>query len=50
VRVIPDTIIQSVNAALDQRAGGGDWLQLESGMLLVATAQAGCPGRERRQP
>jgi len=36
VRVIPDTIIQSVNAALDQRAGGGDWLQLESGMLLVA--------------
>src|SRR5205814_10635429 len=24
VRVIPDTIIQSVNAALDQRAGGGD--------------------------
>src|SRR6266436_7907502 len=35
-RVIPDTIIQSVNAALDQRAGGGDWLQLESGMLLVA--------------
>jgi hypothetical protein len=35
VRVIPDTIIQSVNAALDQRAGGGDWLQLESGMLLV---------------
>jgi len=35
VRVIPDTIIQSVNAALDQRAGGGDWLQFESGMLLV---------------
>jgi predicted AlkP superfamily pyrophosphatase or phosphodiesterase len=35
VRVIPDTIVQSVNAALDQRAGGGDWLQLESGMLLL---------------
>jgi len=35
VRVIPDTIIQGVNAALDQRAGGGDWVQLESGMLLV---------------
>src|SRR2546429_1090912 len=35
VRVIPDTIIQSVNAALDQRAGGGDWLQFESGMLLL---------------
>jgi hypothetical protein len=33
--VIPDTIIQSVNAALDQRAGGGAWLQLESGMLLL---------------
>src|SRR4029077_20960321 len=36
VRVIPDTIIQSVNAALDQRAGGGDWLQFESGMLLLS--------------
>src|SRR3989475_6379620 len=35
VRVIPDSIIQSVNAALDQRAGGGDWLQFESGMLLL---------------
>jgi len=34
-RVSPDTIIQSVNAALDQRAGGGDWLQFESGMLLL---------------
>src|SRR6266550_3954190 len=36
VRVIPDTIIQSLNAALDQRAGGGDWLQFESGMLLLS--------------
>ncbi len=36
VRVIPDTIIQGVNAVLDQRAGGGDWFQLESGMLLVS--------------
>jgi len=36
VRVIPDTIIQSVNAALDQRAGGGAWLQFESGMLLLS--------------
>jgi arylsulfatase A-like enzyme len=36
VRVIPDTIILSVNAALDQRAGGGDWLQFESGMLLLS--------------
>jgi predicted AlkP superfamily pyrophosphatase or phosphodiesterase len=35
VRVIPDSIIRSVNGALDQRAGGGDWLQLESGMLMV---------------
>jgi len=35
VRVIPDTIMRSVNAALDQRAGGGDWVQFESGMLVV---------------
>jgi hypothetical protein len=35
VRVIPDTIIRSVNAALDQRAGGGDWVQFESGMVMV---------------
>ncbi len=34
--MIPDTIIQGVNAVLDQRAGGGDWFQLESGMLLVS--------------
>src|SRR5207247_8812568 len=33
VRVIPDTIFQRVNAALDQRVGGGDWLQCESGLL-----------------
>jgi len=37
VRVTPDSLIQSVN---DQRAGGGDWLVFESGMLLV-------PGRGR---
>ena len=35
VRVIPDTVMRSVNAALDQRAGGGDWVQFESGMLMV---------------
>jgi arylsulfatase A-like enzyme len=35
VRVIPDTIIQSVNTALDQRVAGDDWLQFESGMLLL---------------
>src|SRR2546425_12856040 len=35
VRVIPDAIIQSASVALDQRAGGGDWLQFESGMLLL---------------
>ncbi|PYO95901.1 MAG: hypothetical protein DMD60_12450, partial [Gemmatimonadetes bacterium] len=35
VRVIPDTIIQSVNAALDQRVAGADWLQFESGMLIL---------------
>src|SRR5437762_3517486 len=40
VRVTPDTLIQSVNAALDARAGGADWLVFESGMLMV-------PGRAR---
>lgn len=35
VRVTPDSVIQSVNAALDERAGGRDWLVFESGMLLV---------------
>src|SRR5256712_12125670 len=36
VRVIPDTIFQRVNAALDQRVGGGDWLQFERGRLLLS--------------
>src|ERR1051325_2598691 len=40
VRVTPDSVIQSVNAALDARAGGADWLVFESGMLIV-------PGRGR---
>ena len=35
VRVIPDSIIANTNAALDRRTGGGDWLQFESGMLLL---------------
>ena len=35
VRVTPDSMIQSVNAALDGRVGGRDWLTFESGMLLV---------------
>ena len=35
VRVIPDSIIRNVNAALDQRAGGADWLQFDTGMLLL---------------
>ena len=35
VRVTPDSVIQSVNAALDARAGGADWLVFESGMLMV---------------
>lgn len=35
VRVIPDTIIQAVNAALDARAGGRDWFSFESGMFLL---------------
>ncbi len=35
VRVIPDSIIRSVNAALDRRAGGADWLQFDTGILLL---------------
>src|SRR5438067_12366696 len=40
VRVTPDTLIQSVNAALDARAGRAEWLAFERGMLMV-------PGRAR---
>src|SRR5256885_4649127 len=40
VRVTPDSLIQSLNAALDERAGGGDWLPFESGTLPL-------PGRAR---
>src|SRR2546430_8831063 len=36
VRVTPDTLIQSVNAALDARAGGADRLLLRSGHLQDA--------------
>jgi predicted AlkP superfamily pyrophosphatase or phosphodiesterase len=35
VRVIPDSVIRDVNAALDARAGGGDWLQFDTGLLLL---------------
>lgn len=35
VRVIPDSVIARVNAALDQRAGGAAWLQFDTGMLLL---------------
>ena len=35
VRVIPDSIFANTNAALDQRAGGADWLSFESGLLLL---------------
>lgn len=35
VRVIPDSLIAGVNAALDQRIGGGAWLQFETGMVLL---------------
>ena len=35
VRVIPDSVFASVNAALDQHAGGGAWLQFETGMVLL---------------
>src|SRR5213082_847741 len=37
VRVTPDTLIQNVNAALDARAGGADWLNVDSGIADVAT-------------
>ena len=36
VRVIPDSVIAAANAALDRRAGGHDWLQFDTGMLLLA--------------
>jgi Type I phosphodiesterase / nucleotide pyrophosphatase len=35
VRVTPDSVFASVNAALDQRAGGADWVQFETGMVLL---------------
>lgn len=35
VRVVPDSIVAGVNAALDQRAGGADWLVFDTGLLLV---------------
>src|SRR3989449_4654896 len=34
-RVIPDSLLRAANAALDARAGGGDWLSFDTGMLLV---------------
>ncbi|HEX9485934.1 MAG TPA: alkaline phosphatase family protein [Gemmatimonadales bacterium] len=39
VRVIPDSVIRSANAVLDQRVGGGtgDWLVMETGMVLLAS-------------
>jgi predicted AlkP superfamily pyrophosphatase or phosphodiesterase len=36
VRVIPDSIIASANAALDRRVGGAEWLEFDNGMLLLA--------------
>ena len=35
VRVNPDGVIASVNAGLDQRAGGADWLEFETGMVRL---------------
>jgi predicted AlkP superfamily pyrophosphatase or phosphodiesterase len=39
VRVIPDSVIRSANAVLDQRVAGGtgDWLVMESGMVVLAS-------------
>lgn len=34
VRVVPDSVIARVDAALDGRAGNGQWLQFDTGMLL----------------
>src|SRR3989442_5056882 len=34
-RVIPDSVIRGVNAALDARVGGADWFGFETGMLLL---------------
>ena len=34
-RVVPDSVIRGVNAALDARVGGADWFGFESGMLLL---------------
>jgi len=44
VRVIPDSLIRRVNTELDARAGGGDWLSLESGMLLLERPQLAAAG------
>ena len=34
-RVFADTLVRAVNASLDARIGGGDWLGLDTGMLLA---------------
>ncbi|HVH68458.1 MAG TPA: alkaline phosphatase family protein [Gemmatimonadales bacterium] len=45
VRVIPDSVIANVNAALDQRVRGADWVQFETGMVLLpARAQLAAEG------
>jgi len=36
VRVVPDSILDGVNAALDERVGGAAWLQFETGLLVLA--------------
>ena len=36
VRVVPDSILDSVNAALDGRVGGAAWLQFDTGLLVLA--------------
>jgi arylsulfatase A-like enzyme len=36
VRVTPDSLVASVNAALDRRVGGGEWLVFDTGMLLLS--------------
>src|SRR2546428_3031872 len=34
-RVFADTLVRAVNSSLDARIGGGDWLGLDTGMLLA---------------
>src|SRR5256886_6036299 len=50
VRVTPDSLIQSVNAALDARAGGAGLLLFQGGILIVpGPARLPAPGLNSRR-